>query len=492
MKVSMGTNVILITVDCLRADHVGFGGYKISTTPFLDDLASESIVFEKAIVAGMPTYYSFPAILASRYPLAFGRKFIGLAKREPTLVSTLHNTGFRTAAFIAGNPYLSQHFNYHQDFDVFEDFHEYNQAASFSKLSRESTSGAISKSLKTRTNELARTLFERANATRTLYRELYFRYYSREMVRVRNGNLDLFRRYPSADIVVEKAIKWLQNVTDGQVFLWLHLMDPHYPFYPPAEALQALGYGEIDLQRMVYLNTVWDQDDVDIHHLRPSVADIVALYDGGVRWVDQQVCRLIEALKDLGKWDNTLFILVGDHGEEFLEHGGHYHHPEKLSQELIHVPLLLRQPSAKSPIRLSSPFSLLDLAPTLLSMQGIAPPDTFVGVSRWQGHRIQEDENPSAITEIVRGSRNPWSVEDRMGARLLAVQDERYKLVFDFSTGKEQLFDLLNDPAELTPVALNREASSLTKLFEVAREHLRMRPLNRARLNARLGYLRAR
>jgi len=63
-------SLILVTVDCLRADHVGFMGYKPPTTPFLDSLAGESLVFPNAIVAGFPTYYSFPSILASRYPLA--------------------------------------------------------------------------------------------------------------------------------------------------------------------------------------------------------------------------------------------------------------------------------------------------------------------------------------------------------------------------------------------------------------------------------------
>src|SRR5208282_3946743 len=115
-------SVVLITVDCLRADHCGFMGYGRPTTPFLDGLAGESFVFPAAIVAGVPTYYSFPAILASRYPLALGREVVGLAPEEKSLASTLKEDGYATAFFGAGNPYLSARFGYDFGFDTFRDF----------------------------------------------------------------------------------------------------------------------------------------------------------------------------------------------------------------------------------------------------------------------------------------------------------------------------------------------------------------------------------
>src|SRR5882724_4322165 len=119
---SQPRSLVLITVDCLRADHVGFMGYGRPTTPFLDSLASKSIVLCNAMVAGAPTYYSFPAIMASRYPLALGRDAIGLAPGEPTIVSALNQIGYETAAFVAGNPYLAKQFGYAEGFNVFRDF----------------------------------------------------------------------------------------------------------------------------------------------------------------------------------------------------------------------------------------------------------------------------------------------------------------------------------------------------------------------------------
>ena len=115
-------SLLLITVDCFRADHAGFLGYDRPTTPFLDSLAAESLIFSNAIVAGAPTYFSFPAVMASRYPLGLGRDVVGLAPGEPTIASALSETGYATAAFLAGNPYLSPRFGYDAGFSVFKDF----------------------------------------------------------------------------------------------------------------------------------------------------------------------------------------------------------------------------------------------------------------------------------------------------------------------------------------------------------------------------------
>src|SRR5438067_12622565 len=115
-------SLILITIDCLRADHVGFLGYGRPNDPFLCALRTESFVFSNAIAAGAPTYYSFPAIMASRPPLVLGREVIGVAPGETTLASTLKEAGYATAAFLAGNPYLSPRFGYDSGFDTFRDF----------------------------------------------------------------------------------------------------------------------------------------------------------------------------------------------------------------------------------------------------------------------------------------------------------------------------------------------------------------------------------
>ena len=129
-------SLILITVDCLRADHCGFYGYSRPTTPFLDALAAESFVVPTAVVAGAPTYYSLPAILASRMPLALGRDVIGLASGESTLATALREAGYATAAFSAANPYISARFGYDQGFEVFEDFLDFEPVGSRCAIGR--------------------------------------------------------------------------------------------------------------------------------------------------------------------------------------------------------------------------------------------------------------------------------------------------------------------------------------------------------------------
>ena len=94
-------SLLLITVDCFRADHAGFRGHPRPTTPFLDSLAKESLVFSNAIVAGAPTYFSFPAVMGSRYPLGLGGGcHRSGARGEPTIASSLSETGYATAAFL--------------------------------------------------------------------------------------------------------------------------------------------------------------------------------------------------------------------------------------------------------------------------------------------------------------------------------------------------------------------------------------------------------
>ena len=108
---------------------------------------------------------------------------------------------------------------------------------------------------------------------------------------------------------------------------------------------------------------------------------IVALYDSGIRWVDAQLARLVDTLQGLGLWQNCVMALTADHGEEFLDHGGRYHPPSNVAEELVRVPLLLRAPGLTRAGSVASPFSLLHLAPTLLDLADVPIPGSFRGRS---------------------------------------------------------------------------------------------------------------
>jgi arylsulfatase A-like enzyme len=487
-------SIVLVTVDCLRADHVGFGGYQRPTTPFLDSLAAESFVFPAAIVAGSPTYYSLPAMLAARSPLALGRDVLGLAPGEPVLASVLKHSAYATAAFSAANPYISARFGYDQGFGLFRDFLEEPENGDSSQghsLPRNGHNQPASNWVG-RLNENLQKASRRSKALAGIYDELYFRYCQRAMLPA--GSLDALRRFPAADAIVDLVCSWLCSLDQQPFFLWLHLMDPHAPYYPKPKALQLMGK-RISADRARYVNSFWLRHDVDARRLARYRDEIIDLYDAGIRGVDAQMERLVEALRDLGLWENCVFALTADHGEEFLEHGGRYHAPAGLLEELIRVPLLLRVPGAGKKQVTQCPFSLVDLAPTLLEAAQVQVTAEFQGRSRWREIRQGVGWDEPALVECVAGCTNPFHRHsgNRMGPRVLAVREVRYKLVLEFDPPRERLYDLESDPRELTPLPTDAEKAVRGRFLQYAREHIERSRRQRGPelvLRARLAELR--
>lgn len=477
-------SIVLVTVDCLRGDHVGFMGYPRPVTPFLDSLAGESFVFPAAIVAGTPTFYSFPGILASRYPLALGRDVLGLAPEEPTLALTLQHAGYATGAFTAANPYVSSHFGYQQGFDIFRDFLD-------SEMVPPPSRNMSSRSWASRLNHTLQRMRPGLGPLGDLYDELYFRYGQR--VTPVRGSIDALRRYPAADILIEHACTWLTSVRDRPFFLWLHLMDPHSPYYPSEAALALMGHRPLTPARARYLNDWWNRSSVGSSRLAHYREEILKLYTAGIRWVDAQLARLAHLLRQANVWDECVFVVTGDHGEEFLEHGGRYHRPSRLTEELIRVPLLLRVPRVRKQRIAEAPFSLLHLAPTLLDCVDLKAPAEFRGRSYWPQLQAGEKWDGVGISECVAGCNNPFRRENRMGPRVLSVREARYKLVLHFEPKSEYLYDLVADPGEQAPLAPETQKAVRTRLLQIAHEHLlssRMQRDARKRVQARLNNLR--
>jgi len=456
-------SLILITIDCLRADHVGFLGYGRPTTPFLDSLAAESFVFSNAIAAGAPTYYSLPAIMASRPPLGLGREVIGVAPGQTTLASTLQEAGYATAAFVAGNPYLSPRFGYDAGFDTFRDF-----------LDCEVSEPLASPDAATRRRWNARiaNACHKVKSVGTLYDELYFQY-CQKLASPPALSLDEMRRFPSARVIVEHACEWLSGIAGKPFFLWLHLMDPHSPYYPPRQALELMGDHGLTDSRARYLNSFWNRGDIGVRRLRRYREEVIRLYDAGIRCADEQVGTLVNAIRRFGMWDECVLAVTADHGEEFLEHGGRFHAPSKITEELIRVPLLIRVPGGTAPSSLkainTSVFSLVHLAPTLLDTVGIAIPSGYVGHSHCP---LDQHREGAAVIECVSGCTNPFHASDRLGPRIVGIREQRYKLVMDFGSGCEQLFDLEKDPGEIDPLPADAEKTVRWRLLDQARLHL--------------------
>jgi arylsulfatase A-like enzyme len=454
-------NLLLITIDCLRSDHVGHLGYQRPTTPFLDCLAAESIVFRNAIAAGAPTYYSLPALLASRYPLALGRDVVGIAPEEPTIASVLQECGFATAAFSTGNPYICEQFGYDQGFEVFRDFNR--QGFRGRDIATEAATP-----FRTKTNQLLSRVCHSVPGLDAAYDELYFRYCHRSSSHPES--LDTLRRFPSADVIVDHALAWLGENSDRPFFLWLHLMDPHAPYFPKAEALELMKDANVSPVEAVYLNSYWTRSDLNYKRLEKKRREIIKLYDAGIRWADEQIRRLSERLIELNLWDKCAVAVTADHGEEFLDHGGRFHPPEKLTEELVHVPLLLRVPGAKR-ADVNAPTSLIDVAPTLLHVLGLPSPAEFRGRNRWGGLETR-NQGDVAITETISTCTNPFRPEKRAGPRILALRQQNLKLVTHFADQSEQCFDLAADPQERNPLSSLAAGQQYRELLRLAQKHL--------------------
>jgi arylsulfatase A-like enzyme len=474
-------SVVLITVDCLRADHCGFMGYQRPTTPFLDGLAAESFVFPTAMVAGVPTYYSFPAILASRYPLALGREVLGLAVEEKNLASICKENGYATAFFGAGNPYLSARLGYDFGFDTFRDFLN-DGLTPLSDSDNDATkrrwAGKINRTLANASHKIP--------GMGAAYDELYFQYCQRWAVSDPKS-LDMLRRFPAADVIVDQARTWLASVGENPFFLWLHFMDPHSPYYPTDKGLEIFGENGLTASRARYLNGYWNRFDIGTERLRRHRDDVIAMYDAGIRWVDAQMARLVEALRRFKLWENCVLAFTADHGEEFLEHGRRYHAPS-LVEELIHVPLVVRVPGVEKRLVSANPFSLLHLAPTLLAAAELPVPSEFQGQSHWKHLQEARAWDAPAVSECVAGCTNPFRPEHRRGARLLAVREAGYKLLLNFDTQTDYLFDLKADSHQQAPLPSSAGKPERRRLLESALAHLR----RSATRQSSLAYLRTR
>lgn len=479
-------SLILVTIDCFRADHAGFLGYPGRTTPFLDSLSGESFVFQNAIASGIPTYYSLPALLASRYPLGLGRDLIGIAPGESTITSELKEHGLKTAAFVAANPYISPEFGYDQGFDLFCDFfHVAGPQFVFEKESR------LPPSLRNNVNQLIARVCHGLPVLGAAYDEVYFQYCQRGS-RSADESLDSLRQFPSADVIVDHAIAWLNQNSKVPVFLWLHLMDPHAPYYPKPQALELAGHGCLSASEAKYLNHYWARADIDGDRLQKKKRKIIELYDAGIRWADLQIERLVRQLGTLNRWDECILAVTADHGEEFLDHGGRFHAPIKLNSELTHVPLLVRVPGLQGSHDVPSSFGLIDLAPTLLDALALPAPANFRGRSCWRKLLNNQSWDKPVFTECVYGCSNPFDSNKRSGSKLLAVSKGGYKLVLNLASGIDYLYDLNGDPNEVAPVP-ELKSRIHRELLESAKKHMAEEQRSRdfdLRLAAQLSGLR--
>ena len=321
-----GQDLVFVTVDCLRADRV-----TAETAPFVSALGQRAERYTEAYANGCGTPDSFPALFASRLaqPFADRDQFdvddeYALTASDVTLAEALHDAGYHTAGFVAGNPYLGRRYGYHRGFDVFADFQP-------------------------------STLLDRVTGTRL-----------RGALRGMASRLS-WSPYPDGAQITDAAIAFLaargtSRDRERPLFLWLHYMDAHFPTLPRG----ALPRGP---RGFAARRAAWSpiRGEPARHHDL-----LVELYDLALGQIDAQLARLQPSLPP-----EATYVVTSDHGQLFGEHDSYWHNG--VWEQLIRVPLIVGGPRVASGALRSEPVQLLDLSPHLLRSLDVEPPRAWAG-----------------------------------------------------------------------------------------------------------------
>jgi arylsulfatase A-like enzyme len=319
-----GPDVLLVVVDTLRADAVGAG------TPRWSALAAEGARFETCRAPSSWTKPSTASLMTALYPSEHGAlEFESvLPGAATTLAETLRAAGWRTAAF-TDNPFVSVEYGFGQGFDAFS-----------------------------------------GRAPSTVARgTLLLQALSQVRLRLAGGAAYSFGPGVEigADGILGGAVDFLLAQDARPAFAYAHLIEPHYPYTPPPPFDG--GRPRVDPPHSSGILPF------DSFPALPAadVATMRANYAGEVSAADAALGRALDRLRAAGRLDGTIVVVTSDHGEEFHEHGG-WTHGQSLYEELVRVPLVIRGPGGAPGAgrRIEAPVSLVDVAPTVLDLAGVA------------------------------------------------------------------------------------------------------------------------
>jgi arylsulfatase A-like enzyme/4-amino-4-deoxy-L-arabinose transferase-like glycosyltransferase len=388
-------NLLLIVVDTLRADHLGCYGYARDTSPNIDALAAEGVRFERAYAPASWTKPSMASLLTGLYPSRHG---------VTDVRHTLPDDATTLATRLSARGYAT--------------------AAVVSNVQLTDPEG----------NGMGRGF--------------------RRYVEIHAAGYD----YVSTPDVTRQAVAALRQLAsgDGPFFLMAHYFDPHANYRRHAR----VGFAAERAGRLDGTQRIEELQNELLATLSPEeVGFLRDLYDEEIRFTDAGIGRLLAALRELGREQDTLVVFTADHGEEFLDHGW-LGHVRSLYEELVRVPLVVRDPGAADvPRSVATPVSLVSLVPTILARLG-APADARLdGPSL--ARVIEEGGEPAAEAVFAEVAYVPLVLPfSKKRTFKQAVIGERFKLIRDLESERLELFDLSRDPDERSDLA--QERSDLT------------------------------
>ena len=386
-------NVVLITIDTLRADHLSCYGYAWATSPNIDQLAREGTRFERAYTTIPLTGPSHLAMFTSRYPQELGVRRNGVAipsdRKLKSLPQILRRKGYRAAAFVSAWP------------------------------------------LTDRLTHMGR----------------WFDYFDEDL----NRTYQLFNSSRWAEDVTPRAIRWLkQNMGKGKpVFLWVHYFDPHSPY--------DLRGGFEHLRRTSSGSPVQIADE--------AMRERVRNYDTEIAYMDWHLGKLLHTLRELGQSGSTLVVLAADHGESLGEHG-YVGHGRELFENIVHVPLIFHMPGQiRAGQVISTPVSLIDVAPTIVDLTLPKPPSSanFSGRTLKRaltaGEPLREVPVYYATFPGKKGFMPNWLsrlwVSDEPLPSHFGYLESGRKVIWSPDDRELAIYDLARDPSEVQPRRIN-------------------------------------
>ena len=430
--VSGKPNVLLLTIDTLRADRLGLAGYPRPVSPHLDRLARRSSMCERAVTPQPRTLPALASLMTGRVPARHGVRdnfHYALADDAATLAERFRTAGWATASVVS-NPVLSHDSGIHQGFASASD----------------------------RGDDLGRLPLVRGVTHLTT------------LLAMRRGDRD--------SITTGLALDWLRARPRGQpFFLWVHYLAPHMPYEPAAPFdrcfdpgydgpyARSIDYGAISKGEMTYRNPLAPR----------TLEHVKALYDGEVATSDRAVGRLLAEMDLLGDLSNTIVVVTADHGESLDEHGYYLNHGDFVYGPATNIPLIWHVPGEGAALLAGAP-SLQDVAALISETAGLsadaeadgrwpAPPRglvfgesdfcRFPDLNDRLGYLLPPEiaQDPDRIPDW----KAHWEAQANR-AKQRFVEDGAFKLVLTPRPDGDrfELFDLSADPGETVDVSAQR------------------------------------
>jgi arylsulfatase A-like enzyme len=395
-------NVLLLVLDTVRAQSLGAYGYGRPTSTYVDQFAASGVSFQRALATAPWSLASHASMFTGRLPHELGVSALQpLGDQYPTLAEVLASQGYYTAGFVDNTIFGTQEFGLGRGFIHYVDFPLTWETAVLSPT--------VGRNLLSHTPAV-----EDALGT--------------HQVTPRRG----------AEQLSAEFLQWQAAHSKWPFFAFLNYFDAHDPYTPPADF--ALRFSpHIPAAR-------FNESKVD-ELTSADIRDLNNAYDGAIAYADYHVGQLLATLASRGVLDNTLVIIVGDHGEQFGEHGLMYH-GNSVYMPAVHVPLLMafpgRLPVGAAPV---ATVSLRDIPATVLDVLGLKARMDFPGQSLARWWSSQAGGSEVVLTEMDQTPAFPAHYPASRGALRSVVLDDLH-FIKNLGDDGEELFDLEADPLE--------------------------------------------